>query len=187
MHRSLIQSKLDFGSIVYGSARTSNLNLLNPVAIQALRLCYEASRTSPTNSLQILAHEPPLQLRRKQTAIQYCTKLRSNPANPTYHSVFPRHSDSIFINKPNLIPPISLRLSNDLAAINIFNTRVANSSFSQIPPLFNCKCRSNTIHQQRKYNTLVVSKHKTISQRLPSVSSIFAAELQALLIALYVT
>jgi len=134
MHRSLIQSKLDFGSIVYGSARTSNLNLLNPVAIQALRLCYEASRTSPTNSLQILAHEPPLQLRRKQTAIQYCTKPRSNPANPTYHSVFPRQSDSIFISKPNLIPHISLRLSNDVAANGMFKTCAANSTFSPILP-----------------------------------------------------
>ena len=122
-------------SIVYESAHTtSDLNLLNPLADQALRLCLGAFRTSPANSLQILAHEPLLHLCKTQISIQYCTKLRSNPTNPTYQFVFPRQSNSVFITKHNLIPPISIRLCDYLAAISMFKTRVTNSTFSPITP-----------------------------------------------------
>jgi len=49
--RSLIRSKLDYGCIVYGSARGSYLQMLDPVQNHALRLCLGAYRTSPSSSL----------------------------------------------------------------------------------------------------------------------------------------
>ena len=61
------------GQVVYGSARKSYLNILEPVAKQALRICLGAYRISPVSSLQVLAHEPPLELRREQVSLQYCT------------------------------------------------------------------------------------------------------------------
>ena len=66
LYRTLIRSKLDYGAIVYGSARKSYLKISEPVANQALRICLGAYRTSPVCSLQVLAHEPPLELRREQ-------------------------------------------------------------------------------------------------------------------------
>jgi len=33
---------------------------------------------APASSLQVLAHEPPLELRREPLSLQYCTKLKSN-------------------------------------------------------------------------------------------------------------
>ena len=41
LYRTLIRSKLDYGSIVYHSARKSYLQLLDPIANHALRLCWE--------------------------------------------------------------------------------------------------------------------------------------------------
>ena len=58
LYRSLIRSKLDYGSIVYGSARQSYLKMLDPVQNQALRLCLGAFRTSPADSLCVEANEP---------------------------------------------------------------------------------------------------------------------------------
>jgi len=69
LYRTLICSKLDYGAIVYGSARKSYLNILEPVANQALRICLGAYRTSPVCSLQVLAHESPLELCRVQLSL----------------------------------------------------------------------------------------------------------------------
>ena len=60
LYRSLIRSKLDYGCIVYGSARGSYLRMLDPIQNHALRLCLGAYRTSPASSLCVEANEPPL-------------------------------------------------------------------------------------------------------------------------------
>ena len=65
LYRSLIWSKLDFRTVVYGSARKSYLRMLEPVQNQALHLCLGAFRTSPATSLHIEANEMPLDLRRR--------------------------------------------------------------------------------------------------------------------------
>ena len=70
LYRTLIRSKLDYGAIVYGSARKSYLKILEPVANQTLRVCLGAYRTSPVCSLQVLAHEPPLELCREHLSFQ---------------------------------------------------------------------------------------------------------------------
>ena len=44
LYRSLIRSKLDYGCIVYGSARPSYLKMLNTVHHQGLRLPNLSSR-----------------------------------------------------------------------------------------------------------------------------------------------
>ena len=62
LYRSLIRSKLDYGAIVYGSARKSYLRMLDPIQNQALRLCLGAYRTSPATSLHVEANEMPIEL-----------------------------------------------------------------------------------------------------------------------------
>ena len=64
LYRSLIRSKLDYGSIVYGSARPSYLKMLNAIHHQGLRLALGAFRTSPVESLYVEAGELPLEERR---------------------------------------------------------------------------------------------------------------------------
>jgi len=60
LYRSLVRSKLDYGCIVYGSARNPYLLMLDPVQNHALCLCLGTYRTSPSPSLCVLANEPPL-------------------------------------------------------------------------------------------------------------------------------
>jgi len=43
----LVRSKLDYGSVVYGSAQESYLRILDPIQNHALLLCLGAFRTSP--------------------------------------------------------------------------------------------------------------------------------------------
>lgn len=58
LYRSLIRSRLDYGCIVYGSARDSYIKRLDPIQNQALRLSLGAFRTSPIVSLEVESGEP---------------------------------------------------------------------------------------------------------------------------------
>ena len=51
LYRSLVRSKLDYGSFVYGSARKSYSKCLDTIHHQGLRLAFGAFRTSPGESL----------------------------------------------------------------------------------------------------------------------------------------
>ena len=51
LYRSLVRSKLDYGCIIYGSARKSYLQMLDPIHNQGLRLALGAFTTSPVASL----------------------------------------------------------------------------------------------------------------------------------------
>ena len=84
LYKSLIHSKLDYGSIVYGSARKSYLKILDSIHNEGLRLVLGAFRTSPINSLYVEANEPSLSYRRQKLSLQYLLKLKSNHFNPTH-------------------------------------------------------------------------------------------------------
>ena len=60
LYRSLIRSKLDYGSVVYGSARKSYLQTLDTVHNQGLRLAMGAFRSSPVSSLYAEGNKPSL-------------------------------------------------------------------------------------------------------------------------------
>ena len=64
---------------MYGSARKSYLQMLDPVHNQGLWLCLGAFRTSPVESLYVDAHEP---------CLEYASKIKSLPKHPTHDAVF---------------------------------------------------------------------------------------------------
>ena len=88
LYRTLIRSKLDYGSIVYGSARKTYLKMLDTIHHQGLRLALGAFRTSPIESLLVEANEPPLKIRREKLAMNYITKVKANPSNPAHDVIF---------------------------------------------------------------------------------------------------
>ena len=133
LYRSLVRSKLDYGCIVYGSARQSYLRKLDSIHNQGLRLALAAFRTSPVNSLYAEANEPSLNLRRKKLSLQYYLKLKSNPDNPTNQVVFePLYKDE-FIKKEKVIPPFSLRCEADINCIDVDLEDVAKHKISEVP------------------------------------------------------
>ena len=111
LYRSLIRSKLDYGCIVYGSARRSYLPMYDPIQNHALPLCLGAYRTSSASSLCVEANESPLYFRRKKLSFQYCLKLSSMYNNPAYATVFNSKFHSVFERKPTQLPPLAMRVS----------------------------------------------------------------------------
>ena len=87
LYRSLVRSKLDYGCIIYGSARKSYLNKLDTIHHQGLRLALGAFRTSPVQILYSEAQEPSLYIRRKKLSLQYVAKVASNPNDPVYNDI----------------------------------------------------------------------------------------------------
>ncbi|GBM65940.1 hypothetical protein AVEN_152157-1 [Araneus ventricosus] len=66
VYTEAILSKMDYGCVIYGSARQSVLKILDPIHHSALRLCSGALCTSPVESLYVECREPPLDQRLKK-------------------------------------------------------------------------------------------------------------------------
>jgi len=116
LYRSLIRSKLDYGCIVYGSARGSYLRKLDPIQNHALCLCLGAYRTSPASVYAWKQMSPLSILGGKKLSLQYCLKLSCNYNNPAYATVFNSKFHSVFERKPTQLPPLAIRVSGDLQA-----------------------------------------------------------------------
>ena len=133
LYRSLIRSKLDYGSIVYGSARKSYLQMLDTVHNQGLRLALGAFRTSPVSSLNVEADEPSLWLRREKLSLQYAIRLAANPSNTAFEITFPPQFQEYYERKPNAIKSFGLRIAPLLESANINTKNIQKHSFSDIP------------------------------------------------------
>jgi hypothetical protein len=114
LYRSIMRSKLDYVCTVYRSARDYYIKSLDRVQNAALRVCLGAFRTTPISSLHVEANELPAQLRREKLALQYIVKLKSNPNNSAYVSVFQPNFKPLFIAKPNVIAILGIRMEQSL-------------------------------------------------------------------------
>ena len=81
LYRSLVRSKLDYGSFFYWTASPNRLAKLDPIHHSALTLCSGAFRTSPIQSLYALTREPSLLHRRQQQALQFYSRSLLQPAH----------------------------------------------------------------------------------------------------------
>jgi len=134
LYRTFIRSKLDYGCVVYGSARKSYLKILDPIHHQGIRLALGAFKTSPCESLLAEANEPPLSHRRDMLSAQYALKLKSNPLNPAFSAVFQPKYKTLYENKPNAIPSFGIRILSSLDTTNIDLSKLQKTSIPETPP-----------------------------------------------------
>jgi len=165
LYKSLIRSKLDYGCIVYGSARDSYIQMLDRIQNYAFRLCLGADRTSPSSSLCVLANEPPLYIRRRKLSIQYCLKLSSSPQNPTHNTVFNCKFKDLFERKPNQVPRLSIRVQPDLRAVGFVKKNALIYSIPATPPWL-------LKRPHIKYNIHYSSKDNTSPEKSTEISSV---------------
>ena len=119
LHRSLFLSKLDYGCIIYGSARKSYLQMLDPIHNQGLRLALGALGTSPLASLYVEADEPSLYSQREKISLQYAIRLAANPSNHSREVTFPPNYVDSYEQKPKAIKSFGIRISQLLKSANI--------------------------------------------------------------------
>ncbi|GBM69294.1 hypothetical protein AVEN_86628-1 [Araneus ventricosus] len=115
IYKSLILSKLDYCSIVYGSAAKTVLQSLDSVHHQGLRIISGAFRTSPVQSLYVITGELLLQLRRDKQCIKYYFKVKGNRRHPMYDRMLNPIFGLLYANKPSCIPPFGHRIREILS------------------------------------------------------------------------
>ncbi|GFV94545.1 uncharacterized protein TNCV_3826121 [Trichonephila clavipes] len=81
VYQTLILSRLDYGCVVYGSARASVLKRLDTINHSALIICSGAFKTLPVTSLYVVCHQPRLELRRRQLSANYFIRAMSVPSH----------------------------------------------------------------------------------------------------------
>ena len=177
LYRTIIRSKLDYGSIIYGSARKSYLEMLDPIHHQGLRLALGAFRTSPSESLLAEANEPSLYNRRLKLSMQYALKLKSNPLNPTYETVFEPQYKTLFENKPNMIPSFGIRISPEFKNLNLDLDNIAEFKVPDVPPwTFSQPRVLFSLHNDKKSQTdplVFRTKYHELLSNFPSYETIF--------------
>ena len=111
IYRALVRSKLDYGSVVYDSARKSYLRPLNTVHNTGIRLATGALRTSRLESLFCEASEPPLALRRQYLLTSYAAKLLCMKKHPSFMPLFKPSFEAIYDAKASATLPAGIRLN----------------------------------------------------------------------------
>ena len=84
LYRSIIRSKLDYGSFIYWTASSHVLKKLDPIHNTALRICLGAFKSSPIASLYAESGEMSLENRRNQLAAQFFARCQQNPNSPIF-------------------------------------------------------------------------------------------------------
>ena len=134
LYRSLIRPKLDYGCIVYGSARKSYVQMLDPIQNQALRISLGAFRTSPIESLEVEANETALAVRRQKLAVQYFLKIKSNPLHPVTQCVTNQLHKNLFDLRTNSIAPFGIRMERLMSSMNLSTEYIAENMLPETPP-----------------------------------------------------
>ena len=109
---------LDYGCIIYGSARKSNFQMLDTIHNQGLRLAFGAFRASPVASLYVEADEPSLYSRREKLYLQYDIRLTAKQSNPAHEVTFPPNYVDLYEQKPKAIKSFEIRTSTLLDSAN---------------------------------------------------------------------
>lgn len=104
IYHSVIRSQLDYGCIVYNSARASVLKMLDPIHHQGLRLAIGAFHTSPVLSLYAEANELSLEYRRFSLGFMYSVRVRSVAEHPVRDNIETIKFQRTFENKPSTVP-----------------------------------------------------------------------------------
>ena len=133
LYRSLVRSKLYYGCIIYGSARKTYLQMLDPTHNQGLRLALGAFRTSPVASLYVEAEEPSSYSRREKLSLQYAMRLAANPSNPAHEVTFPPNYVDLYEQKPKAIKLFGIRISPLLKSTKITPQNIEKHFTPNIP------------------------------------------------------
>ncbi|XP_072398259.1 uncharacterized protein [Diabrotica undecimpunctata] len=148
VYRSIIRSKMDYGSFVYMSASKSHLKALDSVHNTGLRICLGAFRSSPAQSMYCEANEPPLWLRRQHLLLSYAASLSTNPQNPVYQLIIQPNNLINHSQTTRAAQPLSCILNSildgfDLSATSPFHISTHPPWHKQLPNVNTSLCSFN--------------------------------------------
>lgn len=117
-YRALIRSRLDYGAVIYDSAKPHVINMLNSIHSAGIRMAIGAYRSSPILSILAEANEEPLWIRRRKLCFTYAAKLSHSVNNPVKDNIFSNRYDDVYNSKKSYPKPLYRRLNayfNDIS------------------------------------------------------------------------
>lgn len=110
-YQAVIRSKLDYGAIFYCTAAKTQLEKLDKIQNNALRIALGARRTSPVASLEAESNVPPLSIHRELVQIKYYCRTVELPINvPVNKELFYSYEQLAGASwSSRLIPPFLTR------------------------------------------------------------------------------
>ena len=133
-YKAVIQSKIDYGAIVYNSASSTAIKMLDSIQCSALRIATGAYHTSPTTSLQIESDEMSLESRRKLLTLRYALKTAVTRYSSTYTCIFSnRYQHKYQEHRINRIPP-HLRVNKYCRELHITIPSTKTRNIHCFPP-----------------------------------------------------
>lgn len=138
LYRSLIRSKLDYGSMIYASAKSNLLKALeslDPIHNQGIRLSLGAFRSSPVLSMLSEAGEPPLSYRRSTLCANYLANTLRDSRHLHHNLIHDFRYRNSYEGKPRIEKPLRIRLLIllDENVINLSNLVVHKVTFHPSP------------------------------------------------------
>ena len=189
LYRALVRLKVDYGSIVYGSARKSYVKLLDPVHHQGVRLSLGVFRTLPIESLYVEAREPSLENRlynSMPTSIQPLG-LRARPHlqglgvkldNVAFNYV--SDTPPWVLERPNIILELATSRKSDTPPITYYDQDLTiRNRFPRHIPFY-----TDGSKDTKRVSVAAVLINHSYGHRIQDHSSIFTAEARAILLAL---
>ena len=107
LYRSLVRSKLGYGSMVYGSASKSLLKQFDP---SSSRSPYSVGSLPYIPCLYVKTHEPPFSSRRLKLSLNCIIKLNVCPSDPASSCAFEPQNAQLFEKSQFVIPHLGLRV-----------------------------------------------------------------------------
>ncbi|KAE9524318.1 hypothetical protein AGLY_015357 [Aphis glycines] len=183
IYKSLIMSRLNYGSIVYSTAKENLLKILDPLHNEGIRISIGAFRTSPIDIILCYAGELTLKLQREKDILIYGIKRKSTP-NQTFKIHTSVKNKITFQKFPPWLWKIQLNTeltqynkheTNPTIIISHFKEIIQNkySSFLQI--------YTDASKSQHGTGFAIIKDETNILHKLPQENSIFTAENYALL------
>ncbi|XP_078051398.1 uncharacterized protein LOC144477544 [Augochlora pura] len=125
---------MDYGCIIYSSAKASSLKPLDIIHNSALRIATGAFRTSPVSSIAREAQEPSLHYRRKWLSITQAIKIAATNQKPIFTTTFRNQRNPNF--PANRQVPFSERFKNIESELNVNlqPNEVFQNRFANFPP-----------------------------------------------------
>jgi ribonuclease HI len=161
IYRTIIRSRLEYGSSLFYSASQHQLKRLDRIQTRCLRICCGALLSTPTSSLQQECGEMPLSLRRQQQLLRHFTRIRTDASNPANQCLNKDWRSEWTEYKQNDIPILKrIEESGDLSKYNTQSKCIPDSPpWTHIPAETDADL-ANTI--SRKTDDLTYIKQATL-------------------------
>ena len=133
LHETLILSKLDYGSQVYGSASPTYLKKLDPIHNTGLRLATGAFKSTPIESLYAESGFYSLEYRRTRLSLRYALRINSKYSPYLFRNVYNTVSLPAFEAHPRYLKPFNIRLDALVTYFGV-NSNVISVHYPKVAP-----------------------------------------------------